>query len=569
MKIHTLIFIAAGLLLSCSQKQNNPSADLIFSNGTILTMNDKQPTVAAVAVKDGKIIYAGSLDKVMSFKTDSTKMVDLAGKTLTPGFIDPHSHFTMVGTMKILADLSPEPYGGVMDIPSLQKRLKDYIVEHKIPKGAVVLGNGYDDAIMKEHRHPTKEELDAVSTDHPIYILHASGHMGVANSKAIEQAGITASTPNPTGGVIVHNPDGSLNGRMEENANIQFAMKFRPVPSMEEVVKNMLAAQEDYLKYGQTTICDGRTMATDLKILQALADKKLLKVDVISYPDYDDNASRLDELKKKFSYENRFRIGGIKFTLDGSPQGRTAWLTEPYFKQAEGESKDYKGFPIYTDSALYANMRNVLQHGMTFQVHDNGDAAIDQALNTITRLKKEGIYNDSIRATLIHVQVSRPDQISKIKAAGVIPSYYVSHTYFWGDWHREVTLGEKRAAFISPCKAALDHNILFTLSHDAPVTPPDIITLFHTAVNRTTRTGYVLGPDQRISTAEALKAITINAAYQYKEEKNKGSIEKGKLADLVILDANPLTTAPSFLKDLKVLNTYKEGKLVYSLENNE
>jgi predicted amidohydrolase YtcJ len=543
-----------------------PAADLVFVNGTILTMNDSRPEVEAVAVKDGKIIFAGSRDSAMQYKADPTKLIDLEQHTLMPGFIDPHSHFTQTGGIKMMANLSPAPYGTVMDIPSLQECLRQYITDNKIPAGQTVLGFGYDDAIMKEHRHPVKEELDAVSTEYPIYILHASGHMGVANSKALSQVGITPATPNPEGGVIVHNADGSLNGRLEENANIYLAGKLEVAPTPEEVMKNMMAAQEDYLKYGQTTICDGRSMPGDLKVLSLLATKKLLKVDVVAFPDYDQHANLLDSLKQYNVYQNRFRIGGMKFTVDGSPQGRTAWLTQPYFHPGEGKSKDYKGFPIYTDAALYEKIKAVLQHGMTFQLHDNGDAAIDQALGAILRLKEEGIYQDSMRATLIHVQVSRPDHIAKIKQAGVIPSYYVSHTYFWGDWHRQETLGEQRAAFISPCKAALDAGILFTLSHDAPVTPPDIITLFHTAVNRTTMSGYVLGPDQRIKVWDALKAITINAAYQYKEEHTKGSIETGKLADLIVLDQDPLQINPSLLKDLKVLHTYKEGELVYSLK---
>lgn len=564
MKVCILVTLISCYLVACAPKSQ--FADTIFSNGTILTMNDAQPSVDAVAVKDGKIIYAGTIDSAMTFKGDQTEMVDLNGRTLMPGLIDVHSHFTMGGTSKFYVPLQPSPYGTVNDFASLKKRLRDYIDENHIPEGDTIIGNGYDDAIMTEQLQPTKETLDSVSDKHVIYIWHTSGHMGVANSKALAALGINKNTPNKPGGVIVKNPEGTPTGLLQENENIYALTSLVRPPKIEPLIDSMMAMQKEYLKYGQTTICDGRSMPSDLKILHALADMKLLKVDVIAWPDYDSNAVNIENLSKQKAYHNRFRIGGMKFSVDGSPQGRTAWLTQHYYNVGPGHDTSYKGVNIYNSDSLYKYVKSVLQHGMTFQCHDNGDAAIDQMISTVQRLKQEGVYNDSMRGALIHVQVSRPDHVAKIKAAGLIPSYYVSHTYFWGDWHRKVTLGQDRAAIISPCKQALDSGLIFTLSHDAPITPPDIITLFATSVTRATRSGFVLGPELRLKTNDALKAVTINAAYQIKEEKTKGSIENGKLADLIILDKNPLTTADSLLHSLVVQETYKEGKKVYDVK---
>lgn len=208
-------------------------------------------------------------------------------------------------------------------------------------------------------------------------------------------------------------------------------------------------------------------------------------------------------------------------------------------------------------------MKTIFTNHITAQLHVNGDAAIDQALRVIGKLKEEGIYQPEMRATLIHVQNSRLDHIAKIKAIGVIPSYFSSHVYLWGDWHYQSVFGPKRAAFISPAKSAKDAGIVFTIHHDSPVTPPDLLTGVYAAVNRTTRSGMILGPNERIGVLDALKAITINAAYQYQEEKQKGSLKEGKLADLVVLDQNPLTIDPKKLRDIKVLETIKEGETVF------
>src|SRR5690606_19007103 len=213
------------------------------------------------------------------------------------------------------------------------------------------------------------------------------------------------------------------------------------------------------------------------------------------------------------------------------------------------------------------DLKIIFSNNITAQLHVNGDAAIDQAIRVIEKLKNEGIYKPEMRATLIHVQNSRPDHIAKIKAIGVIPSYFSSHVYLWGDWHYESVFGAERAAFISPAKAAKDAGIIFTIHHDSPVTPPDLLTGAYAAVNRTTRSGRILGADQRISVLDALKAITVNAAYQYQEEDLKGSLKVGKVADLVILDENPMTIEPSKLRDIKVLETIKEGKTVFKLNN--
>ena len=563
--------VTVGLLLilyGCSNPKG--TADTVFI-GTVLTMEEALPQAGALAVKDGKILFVGSKEEALRFAGSQTKKVELGSKVLMPGFIDAHGHITSRAGMLHAVDLSPSPYGTVNSIPDLQKTLLNYISKQKKSDTAPILANGYDDAIMIEHRHPTRTELDSVSLTHPIIAIHASGHASVVNTAMLQLLGIPEDAKDPEGGHYGRDGNHRLNGKLEENASFNALIKLTSLlPKPEESggisqqLKDFVTAQDEWLSYGQTTICDGRTMGVGLSLLKEAADKKLLKVDVVYFPDFEANKKEWKTFVPDYmKYRNKLKFGGFKFSDDGSPQGKTAWLTQPYLVPPEGMNKDYKGFPIFSDETLYNDLKTIFSAGITAQLHVNGDAAIDQALRIIEKLKGEGVYKRELRATLIHVQNSRPDHIAVIKKAGVIPSYFSSHVYLWGDWHYESVFGPQRAAFISPAKAALDSGITFSIHHDAPVTPPDLLTGIYAAVNRTTRSGRVLGPDQRISVRDAFKAITINAAYQYHEEDSKGSLKAGKLADLVILDKNPFTMDPKKLRELRVMETLKEGKTVF------
>lgn len=566
--INVILFVC--ILAGCKNVKND--ADTLYYGGPILTMEDTIPQVEALAVKDGKILFAGTKKEALKYVGSNTNEVNLENKTLMPGFIDVHSHITSRAGMSQAVDLSPSPYGKVNSIADLQTTLRDYISKHQLDATTPVLGNGYDDAIMTEHRHPTREELDAVSSSNPIIVIHASGHASVINTAMFKLLQIPEDVKDPQGGHYGRNPKTNrLNGKLEENASFTALMKLTallPKPpetdSLSQSMKDFLAAQDEWFSYGQTTVCDGRTMGVGLTLLREAAAKKLIKADVVYFPDFEANKKEWQSfLPHYMKYENRLKFGGFKFSDDGSPQGKTAWLTQPYLVPPEGQSKDYKGFPIFTDEVLYADLKTIFSKNITAQLHVNGDAAIDQALRVIEKLKQEGIYKPELRATLIHVQNSRPEHIAKIKEIGVIPSYFSAHTYLWGDWHYNSVFGPERAAFISPAKAAKDAGITFTIHHDAPVTPPDLITGVYAAVNRITRSGRVLGPDQRIPVIDALKAITINAAYQYQEEETKGSLKVGKIADLVILNKDPLTIDPKELRSIQVQETIKDGKTVF------
>jgi len=554
--------------LGCNSSPDAAStADAIYFGGPIITVNDAQPSAEAVAIKDGKIFMVGSRAEIeKNHKGATTRMIDLGGKTMIPGFVDAHSHFSIIGLQASSANLLPAPDGPVNTIPALQQTLRDYIATSPLVKAhQVVIGMNYDDSQLAEHRHPTRHELDAVSTELPIVAIHQSGHIGVYNSKALAMMGITAKTPNPAGGVIEREADGKTpSGVMEENAHFAIAYKMIPKFTPEETVAQLQAGEASYISNGFTTVQDGKTDLATLKALPAIAKSGAFKVDIVSYADIaamGDDPILHGPLMSR-SYADHFRIGGVKLTFDGSPQGKTAWFTVPYFKVPAGQKKTYAGYPAFTDAEALKWYSLAYQNNWQMLTHANGDAAIDQLIKTV-RATAAAYPGADRRTVLIHGQYLRADQVPQLKELGIFPSLYPMHTFYWGDWHRQSVAGPERAENISPTGWTLENGMKFSIHSDAPVTFPNSMRIFDSAVNRTTRTGYVLGPKQRLEPIIALKAMTIWPAYQHFEENTKGSIEAGKVADLVILSDNPLTIEPAKIIGIKVLETVKDGKTIY------
>jgi predicted amidohydrolase YtcJ len=564
-----IVRTVAVAVLMCSTASFAANADTVYFGGPILTVNDKAPSVEAVAVKGGKIVAVGSRAKVFAAeKGHATRLFDLKGRTLIPGFFDAHSHFSGVGLQAVSANLLPPPDGPARSIADIQRIMREFIATSpEVKDWGVAIGFDYDDSQLAEHRGPTRQELDAVSTTIPIMLVHQSGHLGAFNSKALEMAGVTAATADPSGGVIQREADGKTpNGIMEESALALVAVKVLPKFTPAQAQVQLDAAQKIYLENGITTAQDGKTDGRSLQALIAAAQGHRLKLDVVSYADLvalkDSPLLRGPFMSR--AYSGHFRIGGVKLTFDGSPQGKTAWFTKPYFQVPEGQKPDYAGYPAFPKPGEPQGWVDMAyKNNWQLLVHANGDAAIDQLIQTVGTAEKTYGGKDR-RTVMIHGQYLRADQIPMLKAEDIFPALFPMHTFYWGDWHRESVAGPERAAFISPTRAVLDAGMMFSIHSDAPVTFPNSMRVYDSAVNRTTRSGYVLGPDQRISPAIALKAMTLWPAWQHFEDKTKGSIEIGKDADLVILSANPLTVPPATIKEIHVDQTIKAGETVYT-----
>ncbi len=549
---------------ACSPQNPETESDVtLFINGDILTMNNALPSAEGIVIKDGIIIAVGNADKVRKAAGKNPKVRDLSGHTLLPGFIDTHGHIAGGAFTAGIADLQPPPAGNVSNFSELITTLKQWSDNN--PDAPWIIGFGYDDSLLTEGRHPTRAELDRISTQKPVVILHVSGHLAVCNSPCLSASGISETTQDPPGGIIrrkqnSNEPDGVL----EETARLLPLAKM-PRPNLEQTTQAIIHQQSIYASYGITTAQEGATDIGTVRLLESMADAGQLKIDIVAYPAIHKPEDYVSEITSQTSYDNGFRVGGIKIILDGSPQGKTAWISEPYHIVPEGSLDTYSGYPILETKSIDLIVNNAFEKGDQIIAHANGDAAADQLLGSVNRANEVNGNSDR-RTVMIHAQTVRDDQIVSMKSENILPSYFVAHTFFWGDWHRDSVLGEARAARISPLQTTLSKDIPFSIHNDAPVVPPDMMRLVWTAVMRETRSGQILGEDERISPADALKAVTINAAYQYFEEDNKGSLEVGKLADLVILSENPTTIPPGGINDIKILETFKEGQTIFIAE---
>jgi predicted amidohydrolase YtcJ len=497
-----------------------------------------------------------------------------------------------------VVNLDPDPIGDVKNIADIQRKLRERIDEQKIEPGGWVFGWGYDDTGVAEQRHPTRDDLDAVSTDHPIVLMHISSHLMTSNSKALEVAGVTSDTPDPEGGRVQRREGGNEpNGVMEEKA---MGLLLAKVPGMAperalEVLQNGL---KKYAEAGITTAQEGAALPPMLKLLEAGDKAGMLPIDVVSYPVYltlDD--ATIGEIAKTWKTPARYRMGGIKLVLDGSIQGYTAYLSRPYHVQPGGRDllaectcdsdtglrlvlgseyekegthnhehstgSDYRGYENMTVEEIVTFLRKADDAGIPVIAHCNGDAAVDDLIEALNQVRGERPRPD-LRTVIIHAQTIREDQLNFAANHGLVPSFFPIHVNFWGDRHRDIFLGPERAARIDPARSALDRGMKFTLHHDAPVAGCDMLGVVSAAVNRLTTSGKQLGPEQAISPYEAFRAITKDAAWQYFEEHRKGTLEAGKFADFVILAEDPFTIDQRKIGDIVVLETIKEGRTVFS-----
>ncbi len=537
----------------------------VFTGGPILTIDDAMPTAEAVAVRNGVIVAVGSLDAARAAAGRGARTVNLDGRTLLPGFFDPHGHVAMVGLQARYANLLPAPDGQGDDIPALQRITRDWMNAHEalVRDTQLVIGFGYDDSQLKEHRHPAGEELDAISDAVPILFLHQSGHLGAANGAALAAAGVTASTPDPDGGAF-RRKDGSQqpNGVMEETALFAVMGALFARLDLQANLEMIREGARFYSSFGYTTAQDGRSSTDTCRMIAMLAERGELPIDILSFPDILTSTDVMATPLYRRNYVGKYRIGGVKLTLDGSPQGKTAWLSQPYYVPPEGKPASYRGYPAVTEQQALDAVELAFRNDWQIEVHANGDAAIDLLIGAVREATVKHGAKDR-RPVLIHGQTTRMDQLDDLKTLGVVPSLFPMHTFYWGDYHRDSVLGPRRAEIISPCHSVLRRGMRFTTHHDAPVANPDSMRVLSATVTRRTRSGDILGADECVPVDIALKAMTLWAAWQHYEDDRKGSLAVGKLADLALLDANPLTIDPDRLAGIKVQAAYKEGEEVW------
>lgn len=539
------------------------TADTIYTGGPIITINDAAPSAEALAVKDGKILAVGAMLDVLKTQGSATKVVDLGGKTLLPGFIDGHSHFINALSVADQANVYAPPFGPGNTVEGIIGALKKLQQDRHIPPGETIMAYGYDENALPKDHQLSAADLDPYFPDNPVMVGHVSLHGAVLNSVALKKYNVTAETKTPAGGIIVRKPGSNEPaGLLMETAYLPIFSTL-PKPTAEQSLAALEKGQMIYAAAGITTAQDGASHMPDITILENGAKAGKLFIDVVAYPFITEFEGLLETHPATSfgAYHHHFKLGGIKITADGSPQGKTAWFTTPYLTGGPGGEKNWSGEPTFPVPYLQGMVKKVYAAGLPLIIHANGDAAIDTVLDAHELAlgdKKAGDH----RTTIIHCQFVRPDQLDRMAADHMLASFYTEHTYFFATTHI-ANRGQAQAEFLSPLHTALAKGIRFTNHTDFNVAPIDQLFVLWTAVNRISREGQVIGASERITPLQGLKALTIDAAYQYREETSKGSLEAGKLADLVILDQNPLTVDPMAIKDIKVLETIKEGNTVY------
>jgi predicted amidohydrolase YtcJ len=561
-------------LAGASPVSAQQAADRIWHGGPVLTMNDEAMRAEAVGERGGRIIAVGSKSEVMRLRGPDTQVIDLRGRTLLPGFVDAHGHVMAGGVQAMSANLLAPPDGEVRDIASLQQTLRTWLAanEATVRKVNLIVGFGYDDSTLAELRHPTRQELDAVSKDIPIVIVHQSAHLSTLNSKALELAGIGAATPDPQGGVIRREAGGQQpDGVLEETAHYAAVLKLLSGVGADGARAFVRAGADLWARFGYTTAQEGRSTPATVALMRQVADAGGLKIDVATYPDA---LVDRDFIKQNLSttYSNRLRVAGAKLSIDGSPQGFTAWRDRPYYAPAGNYPQGYSGYQSATNQQVLEVIDWGYANGVQTITHANGEAASDLliAAHTLGQLKHGAALAQAQRPVLIHGQFLREDQVDAYQRLGVLPSLFPMHTFYWGDWHTSRTVGPVLGQNISPTGWVRKRGMIFTSHHDAPVAFPDSMRVLDATVNRVARgSGKVIGPEHRVDVITGLKAMTIWAAWQHFEEQDKGSIEVGKLADFVVLSRDPTRGDPRTIHEIKVDETIKEGATVFRLTPEE
>jgi predicted amidohydrolase YtcJ len=551
-------------------------AERIYRGGTILTMDDASPRVEAVAIADGRILAAGAESAVMATRGDATEIVELAGKTLMPSFIDAHGHFANAPQIVKWANVSGVPAGPVTCIADILEVLAEFATVNAVSVGEWIVAYGYDVSNLSDGRQCTRDDLDSALPDNPVMLIHSSNHGAVLNSKGFAAVGYDASTATPPGGLILRRPGtNEPEGLIMETAFVPIFGNM-PQPSQSEMLDTFDAAQQLYACKGVTTMQEGATHAKDLDLIRIAADQGRLYLDLVVvplvievpklvkeyFPDFTGGPMALpDTAAESFgTYRNRVKLQGIKCIVDGSPQGKTAFWTEPLLTPGPNGEADWCGQPVFPKELIEQMVKQIADAGIQIFSHCNGDAAIDVMIDAC---RAAGMKDaDDRRTVIIHSQFMRPDQLDDYVELGLTPSFFTVHTFFWGDVHEE-NLGRERAYFMSPMASAVTKGLHCSNHNDFSVTPIDPMRMVWSAVTRQSRSGEIIGPDERVDPWQALKALTIEAAWQIREEDSKGTIATGKLADLVILDGDPTTVPADQLLDIAVVETFKEGRSVY------
>jgi len=512
-KISGLLILLVVVILAL---QSHRSEEIVFINAQVLTVHSNPKQANALLIRNQRIVAVGDEEDVLAQASRAARIRDLGGRTITPGFVDAHSHFPVSGLSAVSVNVAPPPVGPGSSKTELLNTIARSIPNRPASKNEpFILGFNYDNTSFENPVHPTRQELDEITGDYPVCLWHSSGHLGVVNSAALKRLNIDESTPAVEGGDRVRDETGQLNGLLLEKAVPSMAVLLDGL-SWRERWSIVTTARDDYLAAGVTTVQNGFASLVMHRLLNGLHRLGIVPQRVNTWLAHD----KLKPTQRKNFAANTT----IKLIVDGSPQGLTAYLSKPFLIPAFGENN--AGFEIYAQAKLNEVVSYYHKLGYQLAMHGNGDAAIEQIIAAVGTAQKVAPREDP-RHLLVHAQLLRADQLLRLPAIGLTPSFFPAHTFFWGDWHRK-SLGEERAARISPTASAEKNGLRFSLHADTPVTPINVFDV---------------------------------AAWQAFRDHEVGSLEVGKLADLVILSENPITAID--IRNVAVDETWIGGRRHY------
>ena len=533
----------------------------VFKGGTILTVDANFSAAEALAFRGNKILAVGSENTVLQAAGEDATVVDLEGKTVLPGFIDAHTHVVSGSVVDSIMD-----YVGMARFSTVAEVLGHISSRAAAtPAGDWLVFRNFDPAVQDGLDTLTFKELDAVSIKHPIFVLNASGHLAYANSKAFEVSGIGQDIENPPGGEFVRDENGNLTGTMKNNVAFLKIVSNYPAMASVNPVEALISLLGKWSAKGLTTVSELSLGAlaqspADAQVMAAAAQTGRLSARVRAYPFYTLGAEVWDSAGVAPNDGNALaRIAGYKLVADGSNQGFTGLQREPYL------NSDDRGLAYMQPDELKAVALERAEKGWHLAIHGNGDAAIDNVLDSCEALRDAGIDMSKVRPRIEHCSILHDDQIARMKDLGVSASFLIGHVFFWGVAMRDEVFGEEKAQLLDRCRAVEQAGVGFTLHSDFMVTDPDPLHMIEMAVTRKTwkEPDYVLAPQERISVESAIRALTSEAAWQLFSDHEVGSLETGKFADLVILDKDPRSVHPGRIKDIQILETWMDGKQTY------
>lgn len=521
-------------------------ADAIFFGGDIITVNDQQPEAEAVAIKDGKIVFVGDKTAADKWKGEHTDLVDLKGKTLMPGFIDPHTHIVLDALIANSTDVSPFKYKTIAEVTDVLK---------EAAKKGSVLAWGYDPSLMSDPGQLNFATLDAISTAVPIVVVNKSGHIVYGNHKAFQLAKVTDETSNPLGGSYQRDKEGNLTGVGYEvpavGTLISAVLKIGP----EQFAKMTRDAMKVFADAGYTTLTDlalGLPMPTPEDHIKILRDASNAPDALLRIQGYvvTNLLDKIPELQKQNN--DKFKVLGLKIWADGSIQGYTAAMKEDY------KNSNTKGTLNFSQDQLTEMVVKARKQGIQVAIHANGDQAIEDTLIAFEKAQKAYPSNDP-RFRIEHASIVDPDQWKRVAQVKATPSFTEHHVYYWGDVFQDKILGDPRADWLDAAKTAKDLGLKFSFNDDSLAAANPLL-FIQVAATRKTDEGTVLNAREQISIEDAIKGVTLYPAWQSFREKELGSIEPGKFADFVVLDKNPKKTDVNKIKDIKVVGRWLNGK---------